>query len=81
MSNSDRARQNSDYVRSLLKKKWPEFAAVLEGVVWELTCTCDAPSAEWPETRANLQRLLGTSTPEVIGTANPSGHQGWLTAP
>ena len=48
MSNTDRAYQNSEYVRRLLKKKCPEFAAVLERVVWELTCPCDAPSAESP---------------------------------
>ena len=46
MSNNDRAHQNSEYVRRLLKKKWPEFAADLERVVWELTCTCDASSPE-----------------------------------
>jgi hypothetical protein len=48
VSNTDRAHQNSEYVRRLLKMKWPEFAAVLERVVGELTCTCDAPSAESP---------------------------------
>ena len=48
MSNIDQAHQNSEYVRRLLKKKWPEFAADLERVVWELTCPCDAPSAESP---------------------------------
>ena len=48
MSNIDQAYQNSEYVRRLLKKKWPEFAAALEQVVWELTCACDAPSAESP---------------------------------
>jgi hypothetical protein len=48
VSNTDQAYQNSEYVRMLLKKKWPEFAAVLERVVWELTCTCDAPSPESP---------------------------------
>jgi hypothetical protein len=45
VSDADRANQNSEYVRRLLKKKWPEFAAVLERVVWELMCTCEAPSA------------------------------------
>ena len=45
VSNTDRARQNSEYVRRLLKKKWPEFAAALEGVVRELACTCHTPSA------------------------------------
>jgi hypothetical protein len=48
VSNTDRAHQNSEYVRRLLKKKWPEFAAVLERAVWELMHTCDAPSAESP---------------------------------
>jgi hypothetical protein len=48
VSNTDRAHQNSEYVRRLLKKKWPEFAAVLERAVGELTCTCDVPSAESP---------------------------------
>ena len=48
MSNTDRAHQNSEYVRKLLKEKWPEFAAVLERVVSELTLTSDAPSAESP---------------------------------
>jgi hypothetical protein len=45
VSNTDRAHQNSEYVRRLLKKKQPEFAAVLERVVGELTCTCHARSA------------------------------------
>lgn len=48
MSNTDRAQQNSEYVRRMLKKKSPEFAAVLERVVAELTCPGDAPSAESP---------------------------------
>ena len=48
MSTTDRARQNGEYVRRLLNKKQPEFAAVLDRVAWELTCTCDAPSAESP---------------------------------
>jgi hypothetical protein len=46
VSNTDRAHQNREYVRRLLKKKQPRFAAVLERVVWELTRTCEAPSAE-----------------------------------
>ena len=48
VSIADKAQQNREYVRRLLKKKRPEFAAVLEQVVWELTRTCDAPSAESP---------------------------------
>ena len=48
MSTTDRARQNGEYVRRLLNRKQPEFAAVLDRVAWELTCTCDAPSAESP---------------------------------
>ena len=48
MSTTDRTSQNREYVRRLLKKKQPEFAAVLDRVVWELTYTCDAPSAESP---------------------------------
>lgn len=51
MSNTDRAHENSEYVRRLLKKKWPEFAVVLERAVRELTCTGDAPSAESPAVR------------------------------
>jgi hypothetical protein len=38
VGNADQAHQNSEYVRRLLKKKYPGFAAVLERVVWELTC-------------------------------------------
>jgi hypothetical protein len=48
LSITDQARQNREYVRELLKKKRPEFAAVLEQVVWELTCPGDAPPAESP---------------------------------
>jgi hypothetical protein len=48
VSSTDRAHQNSEYVRRLLKKKCPEFAAVLERVVGELTRPCVAPSAESP---------------------------------
>jgi hypothetical protein len=48
VSTTDRASQNREYVRRLLKEEQPEFAAVLDRVVWELTCTCDAPSAESP---------------------------------
>jgi len=46
VSTTDGASQNREYVRRLLDKKQPEFAAVLDRVVWELTRTCDAPSAE-----------------------------------
>ena len=45
MNTTDRASQNREYVRRLLKKEQPEFAAVLDRVVWELTYTRDAPSA------------------------------------
>ena len=49
LSTADRAAgQNREYVRRLLKKKQPGFSAVLDQVVWELTYTCDAPSAESP---------------------------------
>ena len=48
MSTTDRASQNREYVRRLLEKKQPEFSAVLDRVVWELTYTCDAPLAESP---------------------------------
>jgi hypothetical protein len=48
VSITDRAHQNREYVRGLLSKKLPEFAAVLDQVVWELTCTGDAPSAQSP---------------------------------
>ena len=51
MSTTNRASQNREYVRRLLKKKHPEFSAVLDRVVWELTYTCDAPSAESPARR------------------------------
>jgi len=37
VNSTDRARQNGDYVRRLLSEKLPEFAAVLDQVVWELT--------------------------------------------
>jgi hypothetical protein len=37
VGNADQAHENSEYVRRLLKKKRPEFAAVLEHAVWELT--------------------------------------------
>ena len=46
MSNAKRAHRNREYVRRLLKKKWPEFAAALDQVVWELMRPSGAPSAE-----------------------------------
>jgi hypothetical protein len=36
VSTTHQAQQNREYVRRMLKKKQPEFAAVLEWVVWEL---------------------------------------------
>ena len=44
MSVTDQAQQNREYVRRMLKEKQPEFAAVLELVVWELVPVSDAPS-------------------------------------
>ena len=72
MSSTDRAHQNSEYVRRLLKKKWPEFAAVLERVVWELTCPCVAPSAESPA--FELPRWTDGATCKP--PASPSGPPG-----
>jgi hypothetical protein len=41
VSNTDRAHQNREYVRRLLKKKMPEFAAVLERAVADIDdCYC-----------------------------------------
>ena len=48
MSIADQAQEDREYVRRLLKQKQPEFAAVLEQVVWELTSTRDALSAGSP---------------------------------
>ena len=61
MSTTDRASQNREYVRRLLKKKQPEFAAVLDRVVWELTYTCNAPSAESPAFEHDRGGRLGPS--------------------
>ena len=49
MSDTDRALHNGEYVRRLLQKKWPEFAAVLERAVWEMACltiTCNQPDGD-----------------------------------
>ena len=46
MSITDQAQQNRQYVRRMLNKKQPEFAAVLESVVGELARMSDAPTAE-----------------------------------
>jgi hypothetical protein len=41
---TDQARENREYVRRLLEKKQPEFAALLESVDWELSRINDAPA-------------------------------------
>ena len=69
MSTTDRASQNREYVRRLLKKKQPEFAAVLDRVVWELTYTRDAPSAESPAFEHDRSGRLGA----FGGDAGPVG--------
>lgn len=38
MAITDRAQENREYVRTLLKKNQPEFAALLEGLERELVC-------------------------------------------
>jgi hypothetical protein len=38
VASTDRARENREYVRRLLKKKQPEFAALLESLEAELSC-------------------------------------------
>jgi hypothetical protein len=69
VSITDRSHQNREYVRRLLKKKKPEFAAVLERVVWELTRTCDAPSAESPAFEHGPDESLGDrGSAEVPGS-------------
>jgi hypothetical protein len=35
---TDRAQENSEYVRTLLKKRQPQFAALIEWLERELTC-------------------------------------------
>ena len=69
MSTTNRASQNREYVRRLLKKKQPEFAAVLDRVVWELTYTRDAPSAESPAFEHDRSGRLGA----FGGDAGPVG--------
>jgi hypothetical protein len=47
---TDRAQENSEYVRTLLKNKQPEFAALLEWLERELPCLrCrDTICGSWP---------------------------------
>jgi hypothetical protein len=51
---SDRARENRQYVRTLLRSTQPEFAALLDGLERELPClTCqDTACGAWPASRA-----------------------------
>ena len=38
VASTERAKENREYVRSLLKEKQPEFAALLESLELELRC-------------------------------------------
>ena len=66
MSLDDRARENREYVRTLLKKKEPEFAALLDGLERELPClTCrdtmcaaPDPASGTAKTAASVQLKL-----------------------
>lgn len=71
MSFADRARDNREYVRELLKKKEPEFAAFLDWLERELPCltcqdtTCEAmtwgasgPASGTAKTAASVQVRL-----------------------
>jgi hypothetical protein len=51
---SDRARENRQYVRTLLRSTQPEFAALLDWLERELPClTCqDAACRAWPASGA-----------------------------
>ena len=73
MSTTDRASQNREYVRRLLKKKQPEFAAVLDRVVWELTYTCNAPSAESPAFEHDRGGRLAAFGGDVTAAATGGG--------
>ena len=76
MSTTDRASQNREYVRRLLKKKQPEFAAVLDRVAWELTeltDTCDAPSAESPVSGHDRGGRLAAFGGDVTAAATGGG--------
>ena len=52
MTVTDRAQENREYVRALLKKKQPEFAALLDWPDWDLPCLsgwdsmCAEPAAD-----------------------------------
>lgn len=75
MSNTDRAHRNSEYVRRLLKKKWPEFAAVLERVVWELDVhhvQTSSVSPGPPPLKLSSRRIsLATKADMAYGTTIP----------
>jgi hypothetical protein len=66
MSFANRARDNREYVRTLLKKKEPEFAALLDWLEREVPCltcqdtTCDAtgPASGTARTAASVQVRL-----------------------
>lgn len=58
MSITDRARHNREYVRRRLAANSPEFAAVLEWIVWELAHASDTEAE-----RAVIERCWRPSRP------------------
>jgi hypothetical protein len=49
VTSADRARENREYVRRLLRRKQPEFAARLEAAERELSCSWQADGDDaWP---------------------------------
>jgi hypothetical protein len=57
---SDRARENRQYVRTLLRSTQPEFAALLDWLERELLCPGrPVPASATPETGASTQARRG----------------------
>ena len=61
MAVSELARENREYVRRLLKEKQPEFAAMLELAVKELTTACPdiaSPASMWAPRMLTIAGVL-----------------------
>ncbi len=69
MAITDRARENREHVRTLLKENQPEFAALLEWLERELACL------RCSDTFAGHGRKIDVSAAQVLGSRR--GPRAW----
>jgi hypothetical protein len=78
---TDQARENREYVRTLLRRKQPEFAALLESLELELPClSCPGPDCGSSVARSSRSLAKPMARSRQVGSPTPASGTGGTAA-